>query len=321
MRALLTLIFGLGIVTTLIITPCAAFAKEKSAPHGTHTIIAHGANGAVKMEMNQTDSTIVHGMAPTAHDHEAMTMEHKAATADLDDSVKPGVTEHLGAYLPKDLKLTDSTGKAVRVEDLLGKPTIIAPVYYTCPSVCHMLMASLSKVLPQISMNPKTEYQILSVSFDETDSPQLAQRRKSEYTAATGENFPPEAWKFLTGNKEQIKQFMDSIGFRYKRIGKDFMHPVVVVVTSPDGKIVRYLYGTNLLPFDLNMAILEAQQGIEGLSVKRILKYCFSYEPDGKKYVFNIMRVAGGVVLLCVIIFAGFLFFGGKKTTTSKRRK
>jgi len=81
---------------------------------------------------------------------------------------------------------------------------------------------------------------------------------------------------------------MDAIGFKFRREGNDFIHGVVVVVVSPDGKIIRYIYGTRILPFDITMAITEAQKGLPGLSVKRVLNYCFSYDPSGKN-MFSIL--------------------------------
>jgi protein SCO1/2 len=106
---------------------------------------------------------------------------------------------------------------------------------------------------------------------------------------------------------------MDSIGFRFQRQGRDFIHPVVLVAVSPEGKIVRYLYGSGFLPFDITMAATEAAEGKVGLSVKRVLAYCFTYDPEGKRYVFDFMRIAGIVVLSGIALFLFLLLRGGKK--------
>ena len=133
---------------------------------------------------------------------------------------------------------------------------------------------------------------------------------------AIGKPFPSEAWKFLTGNEANIRKFTDSIGFKFQRDGEhDFSHPVTLVVVAPGGKIVRYLEGVTFLPFEVTMALAEAQQGRVG-TTRRVLMYCFSYDPLKKSYVFNILKVTGTVMVLFV---GSFLFYLLK--TTKKYRK
>lgn len=85
---------------------------------------------------------------------------------------------------------------------------------------------------------------------------------------------------------------MGEIGSKFKRIGKDFVHPVILVVVSPEGKVTRYFYGTNILPFDVTMALTESDTDAPLFSVQRIVQFCFSYDPKGKKYVFSTMTIA-----------------------------
>ena len=83
---------------------------------------------------------------------------------------------------------------------------------------------------------------------------------------------------------------------------------------SPEGKITRYLYGsTYFLPFDLKMAVVEAQQGRSGPTINKVLNYCFSYDPAGKKYVFNITKVSGTFILILVGGLLIGLIYQGKK--------
>jgi protein SCO1/2 len=78
-------------------------------------------------------------------------------------------------------------------------------------------------------------------------------------------------------------------------------------VLSKDGKIIRYLYGPNFLPFDLGMALTEAEKGTPGLSIKRgVMSFCFGYDPAKKTYAFKLFRITGTVVL---IVLAGFIIF------------
>jgi protein SCO1 len=102
------------------------------------------------------------------------------------------------------------------------------------------------------------------------------------------------------------------LGFLYKKEGKDYTHPAAIIVLSPEGKITRYLHGTYFLPFDLKMAITEASQGKATPTINKMLKFCFSYDPAGRRYVFNITKITGAIVLLCALGLFFFLFFKKK---------
>jgi len=235
------------------------------------------------------------------------------------DQKDVGVIEHLGSYIPDNVYFLDSKGEKVNVKEVVKKaPTVIAPVYFTCPNICNILQSTLSNIIPDIRLIPGKDYQILSVSFDENDTPEIASKKKSNYMAILN-NFPEDSWKFLTGEKDNIDKLMHSIGFKFKRVDKDFIHSVALIVLAPDGKIVRYIYGMRILPFDLTMAIVEAQQGKVGFSVKRVLSYCFSYDPNGKKYVFNVMKVSATIILIGIVtLFLVLILTGKRKSTRGK---
>lgn len=233
-----------------------------------------------------------------------------------DEQKDVGIIEHLGTYIPNDVYFLDSKGKKVVIKEVVKRsPTVIAPVYFTCPNVCNILQSTLSNIIPDVKLTPGKDYQILSVSFDENDTPEIAFKKKNNYMAIL-DNFPEDSWKFLTGDKENIDKFMNSIGFKFKRDGKDFIHSVALIILAPDGKIVRYIYGMRILPFDLTMAIVEAQQGKVGFSVKRVLSYCFSYDPNGKKYVFNVMKVSATIILIGIVTLFLVLTLTGKRKST-----
>lgn len=230
-----------------------------------------------------------------------------------------GVDEHLGEIIPEGILLRDESGKPIDPRTLMDVPVIIAPIYYSCPTVCNMLQSSLARVLPQMSLQPGKDYRVLSVSFDETDTFQLAARKKQNYFAAMNFAYPEDGWRFLSGDLDSINRFMDAIGFRFTRQGRDFIHPVVLVVTAPGGKVVRYLYGQNFMPFDLTMAVTEASHGTIGLSVKRVLSYCFTYDPEGRRYVFDFMRIAGLIILFGAAVLLFVLVRGGPRRKEGKR--
>jgi len=227
-----------------------------------------------------------------------------------------GVDEKLGASLPAGMTFRDEAGKTVRLPDAIDRPTIIAPVYLSCKHACPLLLMGLAEALGNLdSVTPGKDFQVIALSFDGQDTPKKASEKKKDYLKAIGRPFPPEAWRFLTGSKEQIETFTRSIGFRFQRSGMEFDHPVVLVVVGPGGKVSRYLYGSRFLPFDVTMAITEAEQGKIGISTRKLLSYCFSYDPLEKTYVFDILRVSGIVMLVLGLSFFGYLMSKTRRKT------
>ena len=230
-----------------------------------------------------------------------------------------GIDEKLGQVIPLDVTFYDEKGQEVSLRQLIHTPTVLAPVFLSCPDVCSLLLYNLAQVLNQLPSEPGKEYLVVALSFDETEKPPLAYAKKMMYLKMIEKPFPAEAWRFLTGEQENIRKLTDSIGFHFRREGKNFLHPVSLVILSSDGKITRYIYGTDLLPFDLKMALLEASQGKMGPTIGKVLRFCFSYDPKGRKYVFNTLKVTGVVTLLFALSFILFLVFKGKKQKPEER--
>jgi protein SCO1/2 len=241
--------------------------------------------------------------------HPSPAHETTAERADI------ALAERLGQYLPADALFVDETGRQVNLKATIDRPTIIAPVYLGCTHICPMLLTGLAQVLGKLEMvQPGRDFKVITLSFDDKDTAAIARDKKPNYLKAVGRPFPDKDWTFLTGDAANIRKFTDSIGFRFQRDGDhDFSHPVVLVVVSPNGKIVRYLYGTRFLPFEVTMALTEAAQGKVGSTTRKVLEYCFSYDPLKKSYVFNILKVTGTVVVLFVAGFFAYLMISTRK--------
>jgi protein SCO1/2 len=275
-------------------------------------------------------STPAVAAVPQHQHNEPAEMEHEghSATQKATEHIHPvepagtaenlGLDEKLGARIPLDLVFRDEQGNPVTLAELVTKPTILAPVYYRCPNVCHFLQGDLARVLPGIKLKAGEDYQVISFSFDETESPELALRTRNTYYAAMKNQYPDKAWRFLTGDLESIRKLTDAAGYHFQRVGTEFLHPVVFFVVSPEGMIVRYLHGTHIVPKDLTLALYEARSGHVGTTIRKMVQYCFSFDPEQKTYVFNILRVSATAILATLAIFAVYLMFGGKKSKKDK---
>jgi protein SCO1/2 len=228
-----------------------------------------------------------------------------------------GIEEKMGELIPPDLVFRDEKGADVKLGALFGKPAILTLVYYTCEHVCPLMLSGLSQALPRLAVVAGKDYRVITVSFDETDTPEKARDVRKNYIKAAGSAFPEEGWKFLTGDRESIQKLTQSVGFRFRKDIHGFNHPVVLIFLSPEGKISKYLpvtkyqygaeYPITFSSFDLNVSLAEAAQGKAVTGLKKALLYCFSHEPPGQSKFFNFIAVVGLITLAAMAAFFIYL--------------
>ncbi len=247
---------------------------------------------------------------PTASAHEGA---DGAGSHHQQDPPPNWLDERPGDYLPLDTLFTDSDGQQVQLSQLIDRPTLIVPVYYRCRNVCNLLLGGLVEALPDIKLTAGKDYRVVTLSIDAEETPEIAAHSKKTFMTALNNSFPPEAWTFLVGDSKNIRLVTDSAGYRFQKKGEDFLHPVAALVVSGKGKIVRYLNGYRFAPLDLTMALVEASEDRVGTPIRKALQFCFSYDPAGRRYTFNLLKVSGTVILLTLGSFLLFLLFGGRK--------
>lgn len=223
----------------------------------------------------------------------------------MGQTVKPpiGIVEKLGHYVPMDVGLYDESGNLVQLKSIINKPTIIMFVYYRCPGICTPLLNDVAKVVDKMDLVIGRDYQILTVSFDYTELPETASEKKDNYLAEIKKSVDPNGWRFFTGDSVNISRLTDSMGFYFQRSGNDWVHPTAIIAVAPDAKITRYLYGINQLPLDVKLAVMEASTGKTGPTIAKVLNFCYAYDPEGKHYTFNIVRISGVVIVGLVAVF------------------
>jgi protein SCO1/2 len=216
-----------------------------------------------------------------------------------------GVDEKLGGQVPPGIPFRDEEGKTVSLGDFFGKgPVVLTLNYYTCPMLCPLTLRNLlSSASAMSGISLDRDYRIVSVSIDPDEKPEAARARAAEMHAMVkGTGAPGARWPFLSGGRDEIGALTAAVGFRYRKVENEFAHPNAIVVLTPGGRISRYLYGIELEPRDLRLALIEAAGGRIGESpnINRALLYCFHYDPVERKYALyarNIMK-AGGIFTL-----------------------
>lgn len=248
----------------------------------------------------------------------ALLLAGPARAEDPQDAIlrEVGVDERLGAKVPAELPFTDASGKAVRLGDYLGAgPVILTLNYYTCPMLCPLTFRSLAATMDGVrGLSLAKDYRVVTVSIDPGEIPEIVRAKANETHALAGGIPDGDArWPFLYGSEDSIRRLTEAVGYRYRKAGTEFAHPSAAVILSAEGVVTRYLYGIEIPPRDLKLALIEAADGKIGASSRAntLLMYCFRYDPAGKKYAVyatNIMKLAGAVTLVFLVALLAFLW-------------
>lgn len=220
-----------------------------------------------------------------------------------------GIEQHLDGQVPADLAFVDDTGRAVKLGDYFGKkPLVLNLVYYTCPMLCGEALAGLSASMKMVKFDVGNEFEVVTVSFNPKETPEIAAAKKKEYLERYGRPHAAAGWHFLTGQAESINALTKAVGFQYQydESKNQYAHATAIMVLTPQGRISRYFYGVDFPPKDLRMGLVEASQGKIGNAVDQVLLYCYHYDPTAGKYgavVSNMLKIGAAIT----IVFLGGL--------------
>jgi protein SCO1 len=218
-----------------------------------------------------------------------------------------GIDQRLNEQVPLDAVFKDDQGREVRLgEYFKGKPVVLALVYYSCPRLCNQILIGTLTSVRQVSFNAGEDYQIVAISFDSRETPQLAAASKQTYVKAYNRASANAGWHFLTGDDANIKRVTDAVGFRYKWDEKtnQFAHASGIFVSTPEGKLARYFYGIEYPHQWMRLALVEASQNHIGTPVDTLMLYCYHYDPATGKYgasVMNGMKIAGVITVGLIV--------------------
>ncbi len=226
------------------------------------------------------------------------------------------VSQHLNQQLPLDAAFVDSTGKPVKLGDYFdGKhPAILSMVYYNCPMLCSEEMDGLTSALEMVNLRPGKDFQVVVISIDPTETPQLAARNKNFYLKRYGHPETAAGWHFLTGSKPAIDAVTSAVGFGYVKVpGPDgkmtqFAHASSIEIATPGGRLAQYYLGVEYSPKDILLGLVEASGNRIGSPVANILTYCYHYDPQINRHSLIVARVVQLGGMLTVACLGCFLF-------------
>jgi protein SCO1 len=224
-----------------------------------------------------------------------------------------GVEEHLGRAVDLNLTFTAENGYPVALKEYFHKdrPVLLNLVYYACPMLCNLLLNGQTDALKQIPWTPGKEFEVVTISIDPGETFNLAQQKRAVYLESYGRQ--TTGWHFLTDDHGNARRLADQVGFHYRYDEKQaqYAHAAVIMMLTPEGKMSRYLYGIKFNPRDIRFALTEASESKSGISIDRVLLYCFHYDPRARGYVLfasNLMRIGGVFTVVVLALTLGRLW-------------
>jgi protein SCO1/2 len=218
-----------------------------------------------------------------------------------------GFEPPLNGLMPLDLPFRDETGRSIQLREYFGqKPVVLAFVYYGCPMLCDQVEQGVVGVLRMLSFNPGRDYDVVFVSFDSRETPQMAAEKKKKALAHFRRPETDSGWHFLTGSKESIEAATKAANFRFSFDPKNnlFAHASGVLLLTPDGHISRYFYGVEYPGRDMRLGLVDASAGKIGSPIDHVLLFCYHYDPAAAVYsasILKIIRLAGFLTILCLV--------------------
>jgi protein SCO1/2 len=230
---------------------------------------------------------------------------HPAEAHDLQADSRPAALrevafdQRVNEQVPLDLVFRDEAGTPVRLSEYFGtRPVVLVPVYYRCRNLCPLVLDGVVRTLRAVSFDVGNQFNVVTVSFDPRDTREVAAAAKTKYLDQYGRPGAGAGWHFLTGEDGAIRRLTQAVGFHYTydAATDQFAHASGIVILTPGGRILRYMYGIEFSPRDLRLSLVEASANKLGSIIDQALLFCYHYDPVTGKYsllVMNVLRLAG----------------------------
>jgi protein SCO1/2 len=150
--------------------------------------------------------------------------------------------------------LTNRDGRAVRSQDLAGKPWIADFIFTRCPASCPLMTARMARLDRELARDHDVKLVSFSVDPDH-DTPAVLESYAESYKA-------PPRWLFLTGGKAEMYRISRQ-GFK---LGIEIPAP-----SAPGGPLVEpILHSTRFVLVDGLGRIRSYYDGFDEESMKKL---------------------------------------------------
>lgn len=239
---------------------------------------------------------------------------------------KINIQQKLNTQLPLNLEFRDETGKTVHLGDYFGKrPVILSLVYYQCKILCPEEIDGLIGTLEVVKFNPGRDFDVVFVSIDPTETPEIAAREKAFYLKRYGRPGTEDGWHFLTGQEPAIRSLATTVGFGYvptkgpDGVTTQYAHASAVELVTPEGRLAQYYLGVEFSAKDIELGLVDASHGTIGSVVDNLLTYCFRYDPSLNRHTLVYIRIIQAGGLVTVLCLGSFLFISFRRDIREAR--
>jgi protein SCO1/2 len=223
------------------------------------------------------------------------------------------------AQVPLDLEFKDETGKNVKLGDYFhaDRPVVLSMVYFRCTALCGPALNGLTQALRGVGLQPGQQFDIVTVSFNPAEGPEMAVKKKESYINSLGKPEFAPAWHFLTSSDPSTaKTLGDAIGFGYRKKpnSNDYLHSAGIFVCTPEGRVSRVQQGVMFDPVELHDSLVFASKGKISSGLFGVALECglFSFDAATGKYTWAamaIVRVTAIATLLALASGIGWMVY------------
>lgn len=228
-----------------------------------------------------------------------------------------GMDEKPGAMVPLDLTFADQNGDSVLLKNIVTGPTVLSLLYYGCPNACGLLLSAIAQVLKPYAEKGADAPNVITISIGEKEGPAEAKKAQAIANESMQKVYPASRWHFLTGSEANIEKVTGAVGFHYVKNEGDYDHPLGIIILTPQGKVSRYVTGTDFLPSDITLSLMEASNGAVQPTIARVMRACFSVDPKSHRLVFKTLQVSATVIITLLCVFIAYLVIASR----SRRRE
>jgi protein SCO1/2 len=232
--------------------------------------------------------------------------------------------DYLGKTVPN-IGMYDEQGNAVTLGKYAGKPIILSIIYFNCAQSCPVLNEGLATALKGAKLRLGEDYNVITLSFDGREKPADARKFRNDLRIKMKSELPEpfDKWIFATTTGADAKRFTEALGYRYFYSAQDklFVHPNVYIFLSPEGKVMRYLFGLYPLSMDVRLAVIEAADGKVGKFpvAGKIALACYTYDSKIGGYRINLIFVIETIGFLFAILTAVIVFLYARQLKKKRR--
>jgi protein SCO1/2 len=255
------------------------------------------------------------------------------ARAQTNEPPPPGfegatVVEKINARLPLDLEFNDEQGHPVKLRQYFDgqRPVLLAMVYFRCPKLCNLTLNGVVQAIRPLELLPGRDFEIVIVSFDPREGPELAQAKKRSYLESLGKPDAAAGWHFLTSKRAEAAQALgQAIGFGFKLDpkGEQYLHQAAIYICAPDGRVARTVQGVEFESDMIRDSLINAAAGKISRGLFGVALSCgfFHFDPETGKYTWAaiaLMRITGILTVIVLAAVIGRLVYRDQQRASGK---